>query len=76
MSRAYCRFVLGVTRALVDSTWRHDMNLDLTIDEKNLLIKLLLKAEEFSLTSYAVDLDLTPNEQERVRRLLMKLRKK
>ena len=52
------------------------MSLDLTIDEKNLMIKLLLKAEEFSMTSYPVDLDLTPAEQERVKRLLGKLRKK
>ena len=49
------------------------MNLDVTVEEKELLIKLLQKAEEFSLTSYAVDLDLTPREQERVKRLLIKL---
>ena len=51
------------------------MTIDLTVDEKELLIKLLKKAEEFSLTSYAIDLDLTPREQERVKRLMKKLGK-
>ena len=51
------------------------MNMDITIDERDLLIKLLRKAEEFSLTAYPVDLDLTPREQERVKRLLKKLEK-
>ena len=49
------------------------MNLDITVDEKELVVKLLKKAEEFSLTSYSVDLDLTPREQERVKRLMKKL---
>ena len=34
------------------------MNMDITIDERDLLIKLLKKAEEFSVTSYPIDLDL------------------
>ena len=49
------------------------MEITLSVDEKMLLIKLLKKAEEFSLTSYPVDLDLTPREQERVKRLMKKL---
>lgn len=49
------------------------MNLEITVDEKELLVKLLKKAEEFSLTSYVIDLDLTPREQERVKRLIRKL---
>lgn len=52
------------------------MNLDITVGEKLLLLKLLKKAEEFSLTSYAVDLDLTPREQECVQSLMKKLEKK
>ena len=49
------------------------MEITLSVDEKMLLIKLLKKAEEFSPTSYPVDLDLTPREQERVERLIKKL---
>ena len=49
------------------------MTIDITIDERDLLIKLLRKAEEFSVTSYPIDLDLTPREQERVKRLMRKL---
>ena len=49
------------------------MNFDITLDEKELVVKLLKKAEEFSLTSYPVDLDLTPREQERAKRLMKKL---
>ena len=50
-----------------------NMTLELTIEEKELLNKLLLKARDFSLTAYPVDLDLTPKEQERVNRLLKKI---
>ena len=52
------------------------MNIDITVDEKLLLLKLLKKAEEFSLSSYAVDLDLTPREQECVQGLLKKIKNK